>query len=1061
MLDNETLRKSLFVIPSINGAHLLKRMLPTLRIPAEIVLVLDQGSTDDTEDVCRQAGVGLLQLGVAHTYTKACNLGARLARERGAQYLFVANNDIAFTTDVARELLGAMADDPQLGIVAPAQIIVNEATGERLLAHRVFWSLDRAVFQHDFAQPNGRPKRLEADFCELTLALVRLSILDEVGFLDDDFGFYHEDADFCFRLREAGYSCAYLPDSQIEHFASSTFAATMSASKQNYLARNKRLFAAKHLGYGVNHADHRSGEASSWNVINRNLHPHLRRLGLIDEQRPKLIFSHPGTAPFDYLYSVWETDKLPAPWLAQRDKNRGIMVPSQWCAQVFRDAGFPNVSYAPHGVEPDVHHPWGPAHRLSELKTFLWFSTNQHRKGLDVALKAWAKFYAGRPRAKFVVMGHNLAAAFRQAPDQIRATNRFRISDYFDLGVSVYEMLCAINDEDIAMIYRSVDFTVSSSRSEGFGLTIAESLACGTPAIFGDYGATREFAHDGALTLRGAKAPADYSDKGFADVGDWWEPDVDHLADLLAQAQAMDDAHYRVLSNAGLRLIRQRFTWRNTAFAIRAALASLQERRPPAQAAEPAQAAIAAAAPVTAALAVEKPRRKRKLRRWAKRAGQLRQFSGLIGETADRWERAGSRAAIHHFGPHVGAYFGRSLSRTGGRALSRLSRLRERALIALMPFQRRAGVAFIGYVEAGLGLGESLRANIAAVARHGSPDFAIIPFGVGVETRLIGPFMPEKYDPTRRRDVNVMEVACDQVPTVFQNLDPRLYERSYNVLRGYWELPKAPPQWAAMLEKVHEIWAPNDFVAGAFRDVFQGPIRIVPPCVEPEQAAYAGRAELGLDDGRFYFLFSFDYFSSAARKNPLGVVEAFSRAFPDLSENVGLVVKSIGAVDHYPEVKARIRTAARADPRIKIIDCSMTRAEIVSLIRACDGYVSLHRAEGFGLGIAEAMYFGKAVIGTDFSGSADFLSDATGFPVRYALRPLAAGEYAWGQGQSWAEPDIDAASAALRRAFADEAERNLRAAAGAALMREKYSAAAVARAMEARYREIMAQRRHR
>ena len=108
----QALKRSLFIIPSINGAPLLARMLPTLRVPGELVVVLDQGSTDETEEVCQDAKVECFQLGTSHTYTKACNIGSRLARERNADYLFILNNDITFVTDVARELLEEMVVDP-------------------------------------------------------------------------------------------------------------------------------------------------------------------------------------------------------------------------------------------------------------------------------------------------------------------------------------------------------------------------------------------------------------------------------------------------------------------------------------------------------------------------------------------------------------------------------------------------------------------------------------------------------------------------------------------------------------------------------------------------------------------------------------------------------------------------------------------------------------------------------------------------------------------------------------------------------------------------------------
>ena len=253
--------------------------------------------------------VEIVQLDVPHTYTRACNIGLEIAKERGCDYLFVANNDIVFRTDVARELIAEMASDPDLGIVAPTQVIIDDQTGKQHLAYRVFWDLGSMRFEHDFNPPPASAHRLESDFCELTLALVRISAAEEIGFLDDDYGFYFEDADFGFRLRQGGYVCAYLARSQIDHYHSSTFRKESHERKTRYMARNKELFRSKHLGLGVRHADHRSDEASSWNVINVYLHRYIRKFGMLDDKRPELIFSHPGVEPFDYLYSVWGNDQ--------------------------------------------------------------------------------------------------------------------------------------------------------------------------------------------------------------------------------------------------------------------------------------------------------------------------------------------------------------------------------------------------------------------------------------------------------------------------------------------------------------------------------------------------------------------------------------------------------------------------------------------------------------------------------------------------------------------------------------------------------------------------------
>src|SRR5262249_18501898 len=156
----------------------------------------------------------------------------------------------------------------------------------------------------------------------------------EIGFLDDRYGYYFEDADFGYRLRAAGYSAAYIPAAQIDHYAGSTFSREGKERKEGYISYNRWLFAEKHLGFGVHHKDLTSAGATSWEIINQNLHPTLRRMGLLDSSRPELIFAHAGAAPFDYLYTVWETTKLPREWVVWRNQYKAVMVASLWNQQV-------------------------------------------------------------------------------------------------------------------------------------------------------------------------------------------------------------------------------------------------------------------------------------------------------------------------------------------------------------------------------------------------------------------------------------------------------------------------------------------------------------------------------------------------------------------------------------------------------------------------------------------------------------------------------------------------------------------------------------------------------
>jgi glycosyltransferase involved in cell wall biosynthesis len=386
-----------------------------------------------------------------------------------------------------------------------------------------------------------------------------------------------------------------------------------------------------------------------------------------------------------------------------------------------------------------------------------------------------------------------------------------------------------------------------------------------------------------------------------------------------------------------------------------------------------------------------------------------------------------------------------------GQLRKRLARLRPS-----LEKGRRNGVLFIGYAEGNLGLGQAFRNNLQAAQTVGL-SFGVYPFRVGIETRLLGPFMQERYDEVHPYDLNVIVVAADQIPNVLNSIDGRLLHNSYNVLQTFWELPGAPVAWRGVLSSINEIWAPNKFVADAFRPLFSGPITIIPPVVHVGEGPFPSRDHFGLDAKRFYFMFSFDYYSSPYRKNPVGAIEAFQRAFCKGSENVGLIIKSNGSVQTNCDVRAAVSRAADADPRIIAIEKSMSRAEILGLTRACDAYVSLHRSEGFGMGIAEAMSFGRVVIATDFSGSTDFVTPQTGFPVEFTLRRVAAHEYPWSNKQVWAEPDTNSAASAMERIWRFPELAWERANAGKRLVQQRYGMIAVGEMMKGRIDRLMRQ----
>jgi glycosyltransferase involved in cell wall biosynthesis len=154
------------------------------------------------------------------------------------------------------------------------------------------------------------------------------------------------------------------------------------------------------------------------------------------------------------------------------------------------------------------------------------------------------------------------------------------------------------------------------------------------------------------------------------------------------------------------------------------------------------------------------------------------------------------------------------------------------------------------------------------------------------------------------------------------------------------------------------------------------------------------------------------------RKNPAGAIEAFRRAFPG-PEAAHLVVKVTGT-GGAPQAAATLRALIAGMPNVTLLDRFLPAADLSALIAQCDVFLSLHRAEGLGLFLAEAMWLGRPIVATGWSGALQLLDDSHAMLVRHRTVPVRAGDYTWvPPGASWAEPDLDHAAECLRRLAED------------------------------------------
>jgi glycosyltransferase involved in cell wall biosynthesis len=273
----------------------------------------------------------------------------------------------------------------------------------------------------------------------------------------------------------------------------------------------------------------------------------------------------------------------------------------------------------------------------------------------------------------------------------------------------------------------------------------------------------------------------------------------------------------------------------------------------------------------------------------------------------------------------------------------------------------------------------------------------------------------------------------------------------YRIGVWYWESETAPPAWAQLGSCLQEVWAPSRFVAEALRRILSIPVVHMPVGLAIGSVAPVGRAYFGLPTDKFLFLFMFDMYSIMERKNPLGVIRAFRHAFRP-NEPVALVLKvSNGAANR--ENLGRLVEAARS-AGVTVIDRLLSREDSYALLGACDCYVSLHRAEGLGLTLAEAMLLGKPVIATGYSGNLDFMTPANSLLVEHERVAVTEDLPVYSKGSVWAEPSTAHAAQCMRWVYEHPEEARAlgsraRVEAGAAL-----SVEAAGRRMAQRLRDI-------
>lgn len=350
------------------------------------------------------------------------------------------------------------------------------------------------------------------------------------------------------------------------------------------------------------------------------------------------------------------------------------------------------------------------------------------------------------------------------------------------------------------------------------------------------------------------------------------------------------------------------------------------------------------------------------------------------------------------------------------------------------------GVNLVGYVHGQLGIGEDVRMAARALDAVGVP-MALINFKPGHDVA--------QNDMTWRHRVVELGPYGTNVFCLTAMEHGRFFaERGFGQTRGRinigywpWELGNWPATWRQLVHLVDEVWVSTRHTLEAVSPACAAltppvPVRLMPMAVTVDEvpryksgkaleaARRATRLRWHLPVGACLFCFSFDLNSSIHRKNPVAVLKAFQRAFPpdlNVTEQVGLVIKVHPPARPHP-TWTLLKAWAKQDPRLHLIEETLPRTDLLQLYQACDAFVSLHRAEGFGRGIAEALQLGLRVVTTGYSGNVDFCQRPEfadrAHMVKYRLIKVRRGQYPYAQGQEWANADVKHAAQCLREVAA-------------------------------------------
>ncbi len=339
--------------------------------------------------------------------------------------------------------------------------------------------------------------------------------------------------------------------------------------------------------------------------------------------------------------------------------------------------------------------------------------------------------------------------------------------------------------------------------------------------------------------------------------------------------------------------------------------------------------------------------------------------------------------------------------------------------LEILPYKQgryQKGVNLIGNIKAETGLGQSCRLVASALENTRVPMSVFQYTQLGTQ-KLGDTSWDEKISDKLPYDINLIHINPHELGITYLQMEKSAWDYRYNIAYWLWELEEFPEEWVPCFHCLDEIWAPSEFICNAIRKKTKLPVYCMPYHVEAEIHKEFSRKDFYLPEEQFLFLMMYDHSSCMERKNPLGVLKAFKEAFDKENKNVGLVIKINNSTR---EDEEKIGNILDGYTNVYLIKETLDRDAVNSLTKCVDVVVSLHRAEGFGLVLAEAMLLGTPVIATNWSSNTEFMNEDVACMVDYKMITIEKDMPPFKAGNRWADPNIHQAAGYMRKLYEDK-----------------------------------------